>query len=259
MLEAMTTATYLNEPDTYFLKEESYEGLHPNFFNPNDFPWVKELESKYEVIMNEIGGLIFGKDEMPANLNPPYLSSPDAWRNFYFSNFRWYDHRNCKKYPKTFAILRSIPNFSFAGITVLEPHSKVLPHIGETNATIRCHFGLKIPGKYLDCGIRVNDEDRGYEEGKVLMFSDAHFHTTWNNTDERRFVIVFDVVQNQFAHKSNWVCASSLSALTIKYIDERVKIIKPLPQFVLSFMHQLIALAWLAFLPVQKRFSLFYS
>jgi ornithine lipid ester-linked acyl 2-hydroxylase len=249
---------YLTEPDIYFLKEETYEGVHPNFFNPEDFPWVRELESMYEAIMNEVGELIYGKEEMPPNLNPPYLSSPDAWRNFYFMNFRWYNHANCVKYPRTFSILQSIPNISFAGITVLEPHSKVLPHIGETNATIRCHFALKIPGKYLDCGIRVNGEDRGYEQGKVLLFSDAHFHTTWNNTNERRFIIVFDVVQNQFAHKSNWVCANSLSALTIKYLDEHVKIIKPLPQFALSALHGFFAALWYVYLPVQKRFSLFY-
>ncbi len=249
--------SYIHEPDIYFLKEDTYAGLHPNFFNPDDFAWVKILESKYEQILNEIGGLIYGKEEMPANLNPPYLSSPDAWRNFYFSNFRWYNHPNCKKYPVTFSILNEIPNFSFAGITVLEPHSKVLPHIGETNATIRCHFALKIPGNYLDCGIEVNGEKRGYEEGKVLMFSDAHFHTTWNNTDERRFVIVFDVVQNQFAYKSNWVCASSLAALTVKYIDEKVKIIKPLPNMLLQLIHKSLAVAWYFYLPIQKQFRLF--
>lgn len=253
----MNQADYRSERDQYFLKETKYIGAHPNYFNPDDFPWVKNLESQMDGIMNEVGGLIYGKEEMPPNLNPPYLSSTDAWKNFYFMNFRWYNHSNCKKYSKTFALLQAIPNISFAGITVLEPHGKVLPHIGETNATIRCHLGLKIPGNYLDCGIRVNGENRGLQEGKLLMFSDAHFHTTWNNTDERRFVLILDIVQPQFAHKANWVCANSLAALTIKYLDERIKIINPLPNFVLQIMLKTLAVMWFLYLPIQKQFGRF--
>ena len=196
---------------------------------------------------------------MPPNLNPPYLSSPDAWRNFYFFNFRWYNHKNCLKYPRTFALIQSIPDVSFAGITVLEPHSKVLPHIGETNAIIRCHLGLKIPGQYLDCGIQVDDEKRGYEEGKMLMFSDAHMHTTWNDTDGRRFLLILDVVQPQFAHKADWVCANSLAALSIKYVDEKIPIIKTLPNPILTAMLKSLALAWALFLPLQKQFVWFYK
>lgn len=252
------TASYRTEPDKYFFKEIRYDGAHPHYFNPDDFPWVKKLEEKYDEIMSEVGGLISGKEEMPKNLNPPYLSSPDAWRNFYFMNFRWYDHKNCLKYPRTFAILQAIPDISFAGITVLEPHSRVLPHIGETNAIIRCHLGLKVPGNYLDCGMMVNGEKRGHQNGKVLMFSDAHLHTTWNDTDERRFVLVFDVVQEQFAHKSNWVCANALAALTIKYLDEKIPLIKPLPTGILRVFQKILAAAWRLYLPVQKRFRYGY-
>jgi hypothetical protein len=65
-------------------------------------------------------------------------------------------------------------------------------------------------------------------------------------------------LQNQFAHKANWVCACSLSALTIKYIDERIKIIKPLPAFLLSALHLTFSVAWFLFLPLQKQFKWFY-
>jgi aspartyl/asparaginyl beta-hydroxylase (cupin superfamily) len=246
------------ESDIYFLKEESYSGAHPNFFNPENFPWIKDIEGKYDEIVKELEGLIAEREHLPPNINPPYLSSPDAWRNLYFMNFRWYNHANCLRYPKTFNILRGIPNLCFAGITVLEPHSRVLPHIGETNATIRCHFGLRVPGNYLDCGIMVNGEKRGQRNGKVLMFSDAHLHTAWNDTDEKRVVIVFDVVQNQFADKALWVCAQALGALTVKFIDQKVPLIKPLSRGLLSGLHFVLSVIWLLYLPVQKQFRYFY-
>ncbi|GIV34509.1 MAG: hypothetical protein KatS3mg031_2044 [Chitinophagales bacterium] len=249
---------YALEPDYYFLKEKSYNGQHPPYFNTADFPWVKELEVKYPEIINEVGGLLYGTEEMPTNLNPPYLSSPDAWRNLYFMNFRWINHKNCLRFPKTFSILRQIPNLSFAGITVLEPRSRVLPHIGETNAIIRCHLGLRVPGKDMDCGIRVNGEPRSHQEGKVLMFSDAHFHETWNNTDERRFILVFDVIQDQFAHKADWVCAKALGALTIKYMDARIPLINALPEWALRMLLLFFAVLWRIYLPVNRHMGIFY-
>ena len=249
---------YIDEKDIYFLKENSYTGLHPNYFNEDNFSWVKNIEINYKTIRDEINNIIIGNEFLPENINPPYLSSPDAWRNLYFMNFRWYDHENCIKYPQTFAILKSIPNLSFGGITVLDAHSRVLPHIGETNATIRCHLGLFVPGNNMDCGIMVNGEKRAHENGKVLMFSDAHLHTTWNDTDEKRYVLVFDIVQQQFAEKSNWICANSLAALTIKYMDEKIPLIKPLPDTLLQGIRELLAILWWIYLPLQKRFRYIY-
>lgn len=255
----MAQSAHMREPDRYFLKEARYDGTHPRYYDPAAFPWVPMLESRYTEIIEEISGLTSGHEAMPPNLNPPYLSAPDAWRNFYFFNFRWYNHKNCLKYPKTFALLQTIPHISFAGITVLEPHSRVLPHIGETNAIIRCHLGLQIPGQYLDCGIQVDDEKRGYHTGRLLMFSDAHMHTTWNDTDQRRFLLILDVIHPDFVKKGNWVCAQSLGALTIKYIDEKIPVISFLPSPVLTACLKVLALAWYLFLPVQKRFAVFYK
>ena len=246
---------YKFERDIYFLKETSYLGNHPSFFNKNDFIWVKYLEDNYTIICDEISNLINGKEKLPENLNPPYLSSPGVWRNFYFLNFKWYDHENCIKYPKTFELLMSIPNISFGGITVLEHSSKVLPHIGETNATIRCHLGLYVPGSNMDCGIMVNGEKRAHENGKVIMFSDAHLHTTWNNTNEKRVVLVFDIVQQQFAAKSNWVCANALAALSLKFFDEKLKFIKPTPDMLLQVLLKSFAILWWIYLPIQKQFK----
>lgn len=254
-----STLPYASESDVYFLKETSYSGSHPAFYNSEDFAWVTSIEENYGRIRDEIQDIINGTEKIAPNLNPPYLSSPDAWRNFYFMNFGWFDHKNCLKYPETFKILKGIPDIVFAGVTVLNPKSKVLPHIGETNATIRCHLGLYVPGSRMDCGITVKGESREHHNGKVVMFSDAHLHTTWNNTDEQRVLLVFDVVQKQFAHKADWVCANALAALTIKYIDEKFPLIRPMPQLLLGAFHKLLAIGWRVYLPIQKQFKMFYA
>lgn len=242
----------------YFLTEEEvYDGSEPYFYKNEDYPWVKTLEEGWSTIAEEFSEVISGKQIISlSSSNPPYLSNPDAWKNIYFWNFMWQNHRNCKIFPKTYELLKSIPNLTFAEFTVLEPHSQILPHIGETNTTIRGHLGISIPAPLPNAGILVGNEKRSWENGKVVIFSDAHRHTVWNNTDKRRFVLVFDVMRDEFAGNKTWVCAQCLSALTIKAIDERQPLFKRLPKLLLRFIHQAIAVLWLVYLPLQRSMKL---
>jgi aspartyl/asparaginyl beta-hydroxylase (cupin superfamily) len=242
----------------YFLTEEEvYNGSEPYFYRKGDYPWVQTLEDNWSVIAEEFEKVISGKQSIElSSSNPPYLSNPDAWKNIYFWNFMWQNHGNCKRFPKTFELLRSIPNLTFAEFTVLEPQSQILPHIGETNTTIRGHLGIDIPAPLPDAGILVGDEKRSWENGKTVLFSDAHRHTVWNNTDGRRFVLVFDVIRDEFAGNKTWVSAQCLSALTIKAIDEKRPLFKRLPRLLLGLFHQVIAVLWLIYLPLQRKLKL---
>ena len=242
----------------YFLTEEDiYNGPEPYFFKNEDHAWVKTLEDNWQIITEEFKDVLSGRKTLQlTSSNPPYLSDPNAWKNVYFWNFMWQYHENCKEYPKTFELLISIPNLTFAEVTVLEPNSQVMPHIGETNTTVRGHLGLQIPGTLPEAGIRVGDQEKGWEDGKVILFSDAHRHTVWNNTNERRFVLVFDVIRDEFAGNKTWVCAQCLSALTIKAFDEKFPFFKKLPGFMMKLFHKLLSIAWFIYLPLQRSLKL---
>lgn len=246
----------------FFLDEgETYNGPEPYFYDKGEFAWAKILEENWHIIREEFASILEGRKEIKlSSVNPPYLSNPEAWKNIYFWNFMWQYHRNCRQFPKTYHLLKSIPNLTFAEFTVLEPHSRVLPHIGETNTTIRGHLGISIPADLPIAGIKVGSEQRGWENGKVVLFSDCHLHTVWNDSSQRRFVLVFDITKNEFAHHIYWVNAQSLSALTIKYFDEKFNLLKRLPPPILKFLHKIIAVCWWLYLPVQRNFlGLFYS
>jgi len=239
----------------FFLTEEDvYEGAEPYFYDTQALPWVKTLENGWQIIAKEMAHIIDGSERIElSSSNPPYLSDPNAWKNIYFYNFLWKKHENCAKYPRTFALLRSIPDLTFAEFTVLEPHSRVLPHIGETNVTMRGHLGIAIPGTLPQAGIRVGNEERSWQQGKVVLFSDAHRHTVWNDTDGRRFVLVFDVMRPEFAAKKWWMCAQSLAALTIKWSDTKLPLFLKMPRALLKAAHVGISLAWYIYLPFQNR------
>jgi aspartyl/asparaginyl beta-hydroxylase (cupin superfamily) len=248
----------MKEKAIFFLNEnDSYNGPEPFFYNPANFAWVKILENNWHIIRDEMQDIISGKKEiLLSSINPPYLSKPNIWKNIYFYNFMWQYHKNCRLYPKTFILLKSIPNLTFAEFTCLEPHSQVLPHIGETNTTIRGHLGIAIPATLPVMGMRVGNEESGWEEGKVVLFSDCHRHTVWNNSDQRRFVLVFDITRTEFAKHKYWVNAQSLSALTIKYANEKWGLFKHLPAFVVNGFHKLFAVIWRIYLPLQRTLGL---
>lgn len=167
----------------------------------------------------------------------------------------WKYHKNCEKFPKTYQILKKVPFLTFAEVTILEPHSDILPHIGETNTTMRGHLGLSIPGKLPEAGIEVNQEQRSWEEGEIVLFSDAHQHRVWNHTSGRRMVLVFDIIKEEYQDKSQWYCAQSLSTLVIKGIDSKMSIIKKMPKWIQKSIHYVISSGWYIYLPFQRKIS----
>jgi len=234
-------------------EHEIYNGSEPFFYSAEGQAWAQQLEAGYTVIRDEMDEIISGKKRIKlSSPNPPYLSKPDGWKNIYFFNFMWQYHANCKRFPKTYALLKSIPNLTFAEFTVLEPHSRVLPHVGETNTTTRGHLGIAIPAPLPLCGIQVGNEQRSWQQGKVVLFSDCHRHTVWNDSDERRFVLVFDITKPEFEHQLLWVNAQSLSALTIKFIVTKIPFLEATPKPIKSAFHKMFAAIWFLYLPFQR-------
>lgn len=245
------------EPPIFFLTEkDQYLGNMPPFFDKANYPWVKTLEDNYDIICKEFKAYINEEQTLESSsVNPPYLSDADVWKNMYFWNFLWKKHGVCKRFPETYKLLSSVPNLILAEVTCLNGKAKILPHIGETNVTIRGHLGLKIPAGLPIMGISVDNIERGWEEGKAVLFSDAHRHFVWNNSEEKRFVLVFDILQDNYASQKYWMCAQALSSLTVKFIDEHINLFNRLPEKLRYSVHLIFSSVWRIYLPLQNRFS----
>ncbi len=248
----------MNAKAVFFLDEnETYNGPEPYFYDSSSVPGAKILEANWHIIRDEFAAAIAGTEAGTADIPyPPYLSRPRSWKIIYFYNFMWKYNKNCRVYPKTYALLNTIPDLTFAAVTVLEPHASVLPHIGETNTTMRGHLGLYIPAPYPVAGLKVGTEEKGWEEGKAILFSDSHWHTAWNNADQARVVLIFDIMRPEFAARRRWMCALGLSSIMIKMANQRWALFKPLPQVVSRIVHRAIAAVWWLYLPFQRRLGL---
>jgi aspartate beta-hydroxylase len=101
--------------------------------------------------------------------------------------------------PKTAKIVQSIERQSgHAFFSVMDPGTHILPHCGPSNFRLRLHLGLVVPP---NCRIRVGDQTRTWEEGKVLVVDDAFEHEVWNDSDQKRVVLVVDIWHPDFTNK----------------------------------------------------------
>lgn len=101
--------------------------------------------------------------------------------------------------PIASRIARSLKRASgHALFSVLDPGTHILPHCGPSNHRLRLHLGLVIP---QPCSIRVGEETRTWEEGKVLVLDDAFEHEVRNDSSEQRIVLLVDVWHPHFSEK----------------------------------------------------------
>src|SRR3546814_7962020 len=88
--------------------------------------------------------------------------------------------RTAPLFPST-PLFRSVPGRApVAFFSALKPGTHIPPHNGATNTRLTVHMPLVIPP---DCALRVGDETRTWEPGKLLMFDDTIRHEAWNYSD----------------------------------------------------------------------------
>jgi aspartyl/asparaginyl beta-hydroxylase (cupin superfamily) len=199
-----------------------FKGSEPFFFDPDKFEWTKRIEANWETIRDELKALLMADE---ANLSPyvntAMTSRPNQWKTFGMLFWTIKHEQNLRKCPKTWALLKDVPNICAISLNLLEPNTTIKPHHGDTNAIIRCHMGLEIPAEAPKCAFRVGSETRSWHEGKFLMFCDAHEHTAWNNTDRKRYILVVDVMRPEFVHLKRSVASQVLASIKLAVYYQR--------------------------------------
>lgn len=250
----MKTKFDTNEDLLIHIRESKYEGSLPYFYDQKDFPELSLIKDNWPLILEEVRnyekrcGDITGMN----TYTPPDLSSDNAWNNMYFDNYMWRFHTNRKHFPKTCQLLDQIPGCTHSGISVLSPYSAIAGHYGDTNAVIRCHLGLHIPAPFPDCGIQVGSEKQGWANGELTVFTEAHYHTTWNQTPERRYLLIFDIIHPKWKGQEHKICSRVLGAQTYVFFENKIPILKKLPDSILHPFHRLLSLLWYIYLYLSR-------
>jgi aspartyl/asparaginyl beta-hydroxylase (cupin superfamily) len=208
--------------------KSDYKGNEPNFFNPDDCHFSKIIKDNYQLISTELTNYL-ETYEMESYFNTTMVAKQNSWKTI---SLKWWDvqiYEHHKYFPQTLKVINSIPGLISASFNLLEPGGHIIPHCGDTNAIFRCHLGLSIPGKIPECGFRVNNEWRSWEEGELLVFVDANKHEAINNTSQNRFIFLFDVVRDEYINHKKLVCSTVLAGLFLQKMAETIKFLYKAP------------------------------
>jgi ornithine lipid ester-linked acyl 2-hydroxylase len=170
------------------------------FFDPADFPWVRDVEENWKQIRAELDAVLAYRDALPnfqdISTDQYNLTDDDRWKTYFFYGYGFKSDANCARCPETTRLVESIPGMETAMFSILAPHKRIPPHDGPYKGVLRYHLGLLVPESGPDdVGIKVGGEVARWAEGKSLVFDDTFVHEAWNETDETRVVLFVDVVR----------------------------------------------------------------
>lgn len=178
------------------LAKASWLGSGP-LYDPLIFPWVPALEAASGEIRGELEHLLAQREQLPTfqDLSPAQqrISDDERWRVFAFYGFGERSGQNCGLCPVTAQTLDGIPGVYNAFFSILAPGKHIPRHHGVTKGFVRCHLGLIVPKQRERCRMDVDGSLVCWEEGKAVLFDDSRPHEVWNDTDETRAVLLFDV------------------------------------------------------------------
>lgn len=189
-----------------------YQGLAPMpFFERADFPWLDAFEAATDAIRDELLGVMRTQEGFTPYIDysedQPLAQWAQLNRNLDWSAFRLIDNgervqENAARCPRTMALLAGAPQPDQPGRTpsamfsILKPHTRIPPHTGVSNVRLVTHLPLVVPP---GCGFRVGNEVREWEVGKAWVFDDTIEHEAWNDSEELRAVLIFDIWHPQLS------------------------------------------------------------
>jgi aspartyl/asparaginyl beta-hydroxylase (cupin superfamily) len=176
------------------------------FFPRSLIPWLERLEAATDDIAAEAQAVLL-TDRAQFR---PYVDFPDSvpmdqWRplnhSLNWSVYQlWHDSQpvaeHLDKCPKTAAVLAQLPLCQIesyapgAYFSVLQPRTRLPPHTGTTNTRSIVHLPLIVPP---GCAFRVGSQTREWRPGEAWVFDDSIDHEAWNDSDQVRIILIFDV------------------------------------------------------------------
>jgi aspartyl/asparaginyl beta-hydroxylase (cupin superfamily) len=218
---------YRQHPNSFY-----FPGLpETQFYERQQFPWLEAMEQASGRILAEFE-TVWRSDHGAE----PYIAYPpgapiDQWADLNHSP-RWSAFHlirngeanavNAPRCPETVGLLGGVPAPALvnrgpnAMFSILKPWTRIPPHTGETNARLIVHIPLIIPEK---TGFRVGNDSRPWRFGEAFIFNDTIEHEAWNDSDQMRAVLIFDIWHPDLTEAER-IMVARLMAATSEFLGQ---------------------------------------
>jgi aspartate beta-hydroxylase len=194
-------AVYRQVPHNFY-----FPGLpESQFYDRDQFAWLGAIEAETDAIREEFESVWRADHGFTPYIEYPPGAPVDQWAELNHSP-RWSAFHlirngaevveNAPRCPRTMALLGETPAPTLinrspnAMFSLLKPGTRIPPHTGDTNVRLVVHIPLIIPEK---TGFRVGNDTRPWRLGEALIFNDTIEHEAWNDSDQLRVVLIFDI------------------------------------------------------------------
>lgn len=212
---------FLQQPRHYY-----FPGLpQVQFYGREKFPWMDALEAATADIRREMLDVLQGDDAFTPYVqrdpSRPALSSGGMLNNSDWSAYYlWKNGAELKAHtarcPRTAAALRQLPLVRVPGrspsvlFSLLKPGAHIPKHNGFVNTRLICHLPLLVP---QGCRFRVGNETRPWVEGQAWVFDDTIEHEAWNESNETRVVLLFEIWQPELTQAEHNMVRALFAAI----------------------------------------------
>jgi hypothetical protein len=211
---------YQQQPKAFYFPELA----NTQFFPRALFPWLGAIEAQTEAITEELLSVLENdagfspylqqQGNLPARPGYKLVDSMDWSACFLWKDGAETDY--AKRCPRTMAALAGAPLPRVKGrspqimFSQLKAGAHIEAHTGFVNTRLVCHLPLIAPP---NCRFRVGNEERSWEKGKAWVFDDTIEHEAWNNSDQTRVVLIFDIWRPELTPEERGFVTSLLEAL----------------------------------------------
>ena len=175
------------------------EGIQPMPFHDihnGKFQWVLDLEKNCPSIQEEFN-IYLKNEEKSKRKEEKWLAARNVaghaygkeWKTLGLQDRNLWDEENIRLFPETVRLLHDLKVPACEAFFARQgKNSGILPHSDFNNFILTCHLALDVPKS--NCWIKVGDKTRSWENGKAMVFDTSIFHSTRNDGDIDRYILL---------------------------------------------------------------------
>ncbi|MGD2008298.1 MAG: aspartyl/asparaginyl beta-hydroxylase domain-containing protein [Cellvibrionales bacterium] len=210
-------------PHAFYMADIPYCTYYP----VDNLPWMATLEAETDVIEEELAALLAGNADrfspyVHSGLDQPQqgetqLLDSDDWTSAFLWRDSVPDSTVLECCPRTRSLMETLPLTRIRGLapsvlfSKLDGGARIDPHSGLLNCRLICHLPLTVPD---GCGLRVGEDRRETRRGVGWAFDDSINHEAWNNSDEPRIILLFDVWRPELDETERHLITTVLEAVS---------------------------------------------